>query len=81
MHSRFRRDQVDPAKRLTKRSRHGPVIAPSVTPAHAGVDIDLKTIPLNCSNYVINGDCIRSLYGTPEIDVNKKISPVNALGL
>jgi len=49
--------------------------------ADVGVAVDAKVIPLNCSNYVVDGDCIRAMYGLPDIDVNKKVNPNNALGL
>jgi len=56
-------------------------ILPDLSSAGPDVSIDAKTIPLNCSSYVIDGDCIRALYGLPAIDVNKKINPNNALGI
>ena len=45
------------------------------------VKVDAKTIPLNCSNYVIDADCIRGLYNLPAQDITRKISTTNAIGL
>jgi tripeptidyl-peptidase-1 len=44
------------------------------------VSIDVKTVPLNCSSYVIDGDCIRGLYNLPAQNNNRKVSSTNALG-
>lgn len=44
------------------------------------VVVDAKAIPVNCSNYVVDGDCIRAMYGLPDINVNKAVDPSNALG-
>lgn len=42
--------------------------------------VNASAVPANCSNYVVNADCIRAMYGLPNIDVNKTVNPENALG-
>ena len=41
----------------------------------------MKTIPQNCSSYVVDGDCIRALYNMPAQNSNRKVNPNNALGI
>ena len=59
------------------------IVAPPVQPIPAGpdVDINVKTVPQNCSSYVVDGDCIRALYNMPAQNNNRKVSSTNALGM
>jgi hypothetical protein len=51
--------------------------APIVSPL--GV-IDVKTVPVNCSSYVVSADCIRALYQMPDLNPNRTIPSTNSLG-
>jgi len=69
---------------ILKREIHSnAIVAPPVQPIPAGpdVDINVKTIPQNCSSYVVDGDCIRALYNMPAQNNNRKVSSTNALGM
>lgn len=80
-HQLYKRQGPTAKNRLSKRKQRRPVHSILEAPSQINVAIDAKTIPINCSNYVINSDCIRSMYGVPDMNVDKKISGVNALGL
>jgi hypothetical protein len=54
---------------------------PTPGPGTPDVSIDVKVVPLNCSSYVVDGDCIRALYNMPAMNVNRKINSNNALGI
>lgn len=75
-HQIYKREGV---KRLRKRNElYYPQPAEfNIAPA---VSIDVKSVPKNCSHTNVNADCIRAMYGLPDINVNKKVDPSNALG-
>jgi hypothetical protein len=82
-HGVYKRQLSRLAKRDSPRSNFivAPIVAPPSLPEGPDVSIDVKVVPLNCSSYVIDGDCIRALYNLPAQNNNRKVSPTNALGM
>lgn len=77
-HGVYKRAQTE----LTKREIISNAIAPPPPPTPEGpeIDIDVKVVPLNCSSYVVDGDCIRGLYNLPAQNSARKVNSNNALG-
>lgn len=76
-HGIYKRRNVELQKRSMRSNAIGP---PPVGPGNPEVGIDVKTVPINCSSYVIDGDCIRALYNLPALNPTRKVSSSNALG-
>lgn len=45
------------------------------------MNIDVKTIPKNCSSFAVSTDCIRSLYELPALNPNRSVPSTNTLGI
>lgn len=76
----FKRKLKKRSKSKAKRGAMAPFgQAPYVSPIQASSNIDVS-ININCSNFVVNADCIRTLYNMPAFDLTAKKNPTNAIG-
>lgn len=66
-------------KRLTKRASATNLIKAPPLPPTIG-QVLAMSVPLNCSSYVIDADCIRGLYQLPDLNPTRAVSAENTFG-
>jgi len=56
------------------------ITIPGPVTSGPSVNIDVKTIPKNCSSFAVSTDCIRALYELPALNPNRSVPATNSLG-